>query len=601
MLKDKLQSLPNDSGVYQYFDENGHLLYIGKAKNLKNRVKSYFRFTPELRPADNLSPRIFNMISKTVDLRYIVVDSENDALILENSLIKQLKPKYNILLRDDKTYPYIYIDFAQSYPRLEITRKILKGKVKYFGPFPNGANELLDAIYEILPLVQKKSCIAGKKACLFYQIKKCHAPCEGKITTAEYAKIVDEAIELISNKDKIIEYLTNRMMDLAEQLRYEEAGKCKEQIEAIKKSKLSSSIDIAKLEDIDIFAIRANSKRVYIVKIFMRNGKIVSSSHDSIRYTEYYDEQETYKRAIMNLYNSEIALPPKQIITAIELEEKEELETFLESKLKRKVAITCPQRGEKKRLIELANKNLDELLSHEKNEEDIKEIIKEALRLENYPSRIEVFDNSHMMSEAKVGAMVVYEDDFVKESYRHYNLEANDEYAQMRELLTRRCESFDKSAPPDLWVIDGGQALLDLAVSISESCGVYIDVVAIAKEKIDAKAHRAKGKANDIIYLKDEVLRYSNSDKRLHFVQRLRDEAHRFAITFHRKQKQKKDKEISLLKVKGIGDAKIKKLLSYFDKFENIKNAPQTELEMVLNSKDAKSIYDYFHMQVSDT
>jgi excinuclease ABC subunit C len=594
MLEDKLKALPNESGVYQYFDDNGHLLYIGKAKSLKNRVKSYFRFTPSLRPADNLSPRIYNMISKTVDLRYIVVDNENDALILENSLIKQLKPKYNILLRDDKTYPYIYIDYTQPYPRLEITRKILKGKVKYFGPFATGANELLDAIYEICPLVQKKSCINSKKACLFYQIKKCHAPCEDKISTIDYAKIVESAIELLTNKDKIIKYLDDRMMYLASELRFEEAGVCKDKIESIKKSKLSSTIDLAKLEDIDIFAIAHNNKRVFIVKTFMRNGKIVSSSHDSIRYSEYYDEQETYKRAIMNLYSSEIALPPKQIITAIELEQKDDLEKFLENIFKRRVSITTPKRGDKKRLIELANKNLDELLNQETNKIDIKDSIKESFRLESYPARIEVFDNSHMMGEAKVGAMVVYADEFVKEEYRHYNLEAHDEYGQMRETLTRRAMSFDRSSPPDLWVIDGGKALMDLAIDILDSSGVYVDVIAISKEKVDAKAHRAKGKANDIIYLKDEILRYKSDDKRLQFVQRLRDEAHRFAITFHRKQKYKKDKEISLLKVNGIGDAKIKKLLSYFDSFENIKKASIEEISSVLNQKDAKSIYEYF-------
>lgn len=597
MLKDKVQNLPNDSGVYQYFDENGHLLYIGKAKNLKNRIKSYFRFSPDIRPSDTLSPRIYNMISKTVDLRYIVVENENDALILENSLIKQLKPKYNILLRDDKTYPYIYVDFATKFPRLEITRKILKGKVKYFGPFASGANEILDAIYDVIPLVQKKSCINGKKACLFYQLKKCLAPCEGKISTSEYAKVVDDAISLINNKDKIIKYLEDKMMILAEELRYEEAGEIRDKIEIIKKSKFSSNIDLAKFEDLDIFAVGHNHKKVYIIKIFMRDGKIVSSSYDTFRYSEYFDLQETYKRVILNLYGSDIALPPKQILTPIPLEDKEDLENFLYNQFAKKIEIITPQKGDKKSLIELANKNLDELLSMQTTiYEDIKEILKDSLILENYPARIEIYDNSHLMQEAKVGAMVVYEDSFVKDDYRHYNLEANDEYAQMKEMLTRRVESFDKNPPPDLWVIDGGQALLNLAISILQSSGVYIDVIAISKEKIDAKAHRAKGKANDIIYTKDEVLRLKDSDKKLQFVQKLRDEAHRFAITFHRKQKLKHDKEVSLIKVSGIGDAKLKKLLSYFGTFENIKNASIDELSNVLNTKDAQSIYNYYHI-----
>lgn len=204
-LEEKLKELPNNAGVYQYFDKEGHLLYIGKAKVLKNRVKSYFKFTPTLAPADKLSPRIFKMISEVKSLEWIVVPNEHDALILENSLIKQLKPKYNILLRDDKTYPYIVIDYKEDFPRLEITRKVLKDKnIKYFGPYSTGARDMLDSIYEIIPLVQKKSCIKGKEACLFHQINKCHAPCIGKISKEDYAKLIQEALEYIYNKSKIV-------------------------------------------------------------------------------------------------------------------------------------------------------------------------------------------------------------------------------------------------------------------------------------------------------------------------------------------------------------------------------------------------------------
>ncbi|MEA1915007.1 MAG: GIY-YIG nuclease family protein, partial [Campylobacterota bacterium] len=237
ILEQKLKKLPTLSGIYQYFDKDGRLLYVGKAKNLKNRVKSYFKFTPNLTAAAKLGPRIHKMVGEISDMNYIITPSENDALILENSLIKQLKPKYNILLRDDKTYPYIYVDAKEDFPRLEITRKILKGShIKYYGPYSIGAKDMLDSIYDILPLVQKKSCVKGAKACLFYQIKKCLAPCEGKISKKEYAKIVDQALHLLNNKNKLITLLHNKMEDYSEQFRFEEALELRNRIKSIEKS-----------------------------------------------------------------------------------------------------------------------------------------------------------------------------------------------------------------------------------------------------------------------------------------------------------------------------------------------------------------------------
>ncbi|MBT6108089.1 MAG: GIY-YIG nuclease family protein, partial [Campylobacteraceae bacterium] len=233
-LDEKLQQLPTSAGVYQYFDKDGKLLYIGKAKVLKNRVKSYFKFTPTLAPADKLGPRIYKMISEVQSLEYIVVDNENDALILENSLIKQLKPKYNILLRDDKTYPYIYIDYSEDFPRLDITRKVLKGKgIKYFGPYSTGARDMLDSIYEILPLVQKKSCIKAGKACLFYQMEKCLAPCEGKVSKDEYKKLLDEAIGFLQNKTTLLSKLQDKMISLSTKMRFEEAMDLRDRIKTI--------------------------------------------------------------------------------------------------------------------------------------------------------------------------------------------------------------------------------------------------------------------------------------------------------------------------------------------------------------------------------
>ncbi|MDZ7820071.1 MAG: excinuclease ABC subunit UvrC [Aliarcobacter sp.] len=611
-LLEKLKQLPNDAGVYQYFDKDGHLLYIGKAKVLKNRVKSYFKFTPKLLPADKLGARIYKMISEVVSCEWIVVPNEHDALILENSLIKQLKPKYNILLRDDKTYPYIVIDYNEDFPRLEITRRIHKGKnIKYFGPYSTGAKDMLDSIYEIVPLVQKKSCVKGKTACLFHQIQKCLAPCENKISKEEYSKIVENALEYIYNKSKLITKLNERMIQYSNDFRFEEAMNLRDRIKTIEKSQIKSGIDLATNEDIDIFAISASNKKAVVVRMFLRDGKLASSSHDFLKVNNFdesfdFDYNEAYKRAIINYYDNEIPLLPKEVLLAIELEADEiiELEDFLQTRFNKKIKILNPKKDKKKDIVQIAINNCDELLriDSSKNQTTIYEELKELFGLQTLPYRIESYDNSHMMGQATVGAMVVWNEElnaFDKKAFRHYNLESKDEYSQMREMLIRRVESFEKNPAPDLWIIDGGETLLKLAYDIIQSVGINLDIIAIAKEKVDAKAYRAKGAAKDIVHYRDKNKEFKNfklstSDKRLQFVQRQRDEAHRFVINFHKKQKRAEDKQISLLQIKGIGEAKIKKLLLYFGEFEKIKNASIEELKNVLNEKDAITLTNYF-------
>jgi len=291
-LDQKIKQLPDSSGIYQYFDKDDNLLYIGKAKNLSKRVKSYFSFTPELKAKSNLSTRIIKMINQTVSMNYIVVNSEHDALILENSLIKQLNPKYNILLRDDKTYPYIYIDNSLKYPRYEITRKIIKSSdITYFGPYSVGARDILDSVYEICKLVQKKGCLKSKKLCLYHQIDKCLGPCELPISKERYKKEVDLGLELIHNKKLLTTKLEKKMMFYAEEMRFEEAGELRDRIERISRSEIKSEIDFASGENYDIFAITNSQSRAVVVRIFMRNGKIISSSHDFIQLNEGYDER----------------------------------------------------------------------------------------------------------------------------------------------------------------------------------------------------------------------------------------------------------------------------------------------------------------------
>ena len=596
-LEESIKQLPDSAGIYQYFDREGKLLYIGKAKSLIKRVKSYFNFSPELKPNPNLSLRIKKMISQTVSMNYIVVNSEHDALILENSLIKQLMPKYNILLRDDKTYPYIYIDYSQEYPRFDITRKIINSPdIKYYGPYSVGARDILDSVYELCSLVQKKGSIKSKKLCLFYQIKKCLGPCELNVSKQRYKKELDVAQELIKNKKLLISKLEEKMLFYSENLRFEEALKIRDTIERISRSEIKSEIDFASSENYDIFVIKESSARAVAVRIFMREGKIISSSHDFIQLNEGYDESELYQRVLMDFYKDEKPPIIAPILVACDFEGKDVIEGYLSTVFEKKAEIKVPKIGDKKQLIDLALLNASELLKRDlpQQEEILKEVT-DLFSLNRLPKRVEIFDNSHMSATATVGAMAVYDDGaFDKKSYRTYHLDSKDEYSQMREMLSRRAESFEKNPPPDLWILDGGSTLLNLALEIVESSGVFLDAIAISKEKVDAKAHRAKGKAKDIIHTKNDEFKLKESDKRLQWVQKLRDEAHRHALNFHKKTKLKLDQESKLLSLRGISQAKIVKLINHFGTFEALKNLSQEEISSVLNAKDAaiiKSIY----------
>ena len=597
-LEQTIKQLPSSAGIYQYFDANNRLLYIGKSKNLANRVKSYFSFTPHLHANQRNSLRIVKMIEQTVSMNYIVVNSEHDALILENSLIKQLNPKYNILLRDDKTYPYIYIDTAEKYPRFDITRKILKSKsIHYFGPYSIGARDILDSVYELCQLVQKKSCLKSKKLCLYYQIKKCLGPCELPITQERYEKEITKAKTLILNKKILIKKLQEKMEFYAQEMRFEEAAQLRDRIEKITRSQTKSDIDFATNDNYDIFVVDNSDTRAVVLRLFMRHGKIISSSHDFVQLNNGFDEDELYARALLRYYADEKPPIIAPILLAKDFHDYALVQEHLTKIFEKKAKIEIPQKGKKRDLVALALLNASELLKGDKQLLDTQILLKiqELFCLDKIPSRVEIFDNSHMSGVATVGAMVVYDNGkFEKKSYRTYHLQAKDEYAQMKETLTRRIESFEKNSPPDLWVLDGGATLLKLALEILNSFGIALDVVAISKEKIDAKAHRAKGKAKDILHTKDNIFRLQESDKRLQWVQNLRDEAHRSAITFHKKTKLKRDKESQLLSLNGISQPKIIKLLNHFGTFEEIKRVSAEEISDILSKKDAKTIKNFY-------
>ncbi len=593
-MLNQIESLPDLPGVYQYFDKDLRLLYIGKAKSLKKRVKSYFRFTPLFKINPSVSPRVYKMLEQTVTLRYIVVDSEHDALILENSLIKQLRPRYNILLRDDKTYPYIYIDHSEEFARFEITRKVITGReIEYFGPYSVGARDILDSLYELIPLVQKAPCLKGKKACLYYQMKRCKAPCEGKISPDEYRGFIEQAKRLIVRKKELVLALKNRMLSYAEELRFEEAQILRDRCERIDKSEPISNIDLASNANFDIFAIAISNTKASLVKMFMRDGRVVSSTQESIRIDEDIDIDELYERALLEFYTKNRPPIVASILVADQFSEMRWVESSIGKLLKSTLKISSPIRGAKRRLVELALLNAKESLkdnSSMQHQELLMEFQK-LCKLTHLPQRIEIFDNSHLAQSSPVAGMVVYDrGQFDKSSYRHYNLNSKDEYAQMRETLSRRIKSFDKNPPPDLWIIDGGSTLLSLAISLIDSSGVNLDVVAISKEKRDGSAYRAKGVAADTLHTRDGSIKLRNNDRRVMLAQKLRDEAHRFAITFHQKSRTKASMQSKLLQTKGISEAKVKKLLNFFGSYEEIRRADEKSLKLVVSQKDAENI-----------
>ena len=598
MIERALQNLPNSAGIYKFYDKNDNLLYIGKAKVLKNRVKSYFKFTPSLQPANRLSLRIQKMINEVKRLEFIVSPSEYDALILENSLIKELKPKYNILLRDDKTYPYIAIDMEEEFPRFEITRKIERKKsIKYFGPFSSSASDILKALYLTCKLVQKKGCLKEKKECLFYQIERCHAPCVGKISRSNYLKIVEEATQLLIDRKKLIIKLEDKMIEASENLNFEEAAKLRDMQKSIKNSLHVIHLDLAKVENFDLFAIEVIGNVASIMRLFIRDGKVVSSIHNIVKNANGYEIGELYKRALIQFYNTETKLINPLILVGDDFEEKEDVAYLLAQKYGRKISITSPKRGDKLKLINIAKENAKVYLSQylNKNSDAILDEIKELFDLKKTPYTIEVFDNSHISGESPVGCMVTYEEKFIKSKYRIFNLSSKDEYGQMRELLNRRIKNFKKDSPPDLWILDGGSTLLKLAFELLKKNDQQIDLLAIAKEKKDAKSMRAKSRANDTIYSLRYDYKLPPSDKRLQLIQKLRDEAHRFAISTHRKRKLSQDMKIDLLEVKGIGEATIKKLILYFGTFENIYRASLDELKMVIGERNSKKLYNFLN------
>ena len=421
--------------------------------------------------------------------------------------------------------------------------------------------------------MQKKSCLNQNKPCLFYQIKKCKAPCANLITIEKYSEFLNEAIDLLNNPSKLINMLHKKMLLLSKDLRFEEANKIKLKIEKIKAISNINSIDLACLYNFDIFTIYSKNNKSVFIKLFMREGKIISSDHQIINHNDNeVDEEYLYTQGLINHYKQNPIMKLDSILIPLKLNNQNEILRAIGTNIK----ITNPKNGDKKRLLDLALINAKNILDNE-SRTNIEEEIKSLLNLENIPSKIEVFDTSHHLGTSIVGGMIVYENNhFLKDEYKKFNLEGKDEYSQMEEMLQRRIKHYEKTSPPDLWLLDGGIGQINIAKRLIQSSGIYIDVVAIAKEKINYKANRAKGGARDILRTKELEIKLDKSDKRLLFLQRLRDEAHRYAISFHR------HKKVKSIKNDKYSPAQLKKLLNYFGSFESINNADIKTIKEVL-------------------
>jgi len=441
--------------------------------------------------------------------------------------------------------------------------------------------------------VQKKGCLKGKKACLFYQIHRCLAPCEGKIDTYAYAKIVQEALESLNDQKKLIALLQVKMEEASMKLNFEEAAKLRDIINAIKDALHITHVELSKLEDYDVFAIEIMEKTAVVMRLFIRAGKIVSTSHTLMHNAYGFEKEELYQRALFEFYNPMNQTFARHILIAETFSEQTYMSQFLSEKFGQKMTINVPQRGEKLYLTQMAQENAKTLiLQHSiKNNNTLAEQMQTLFDLSSLPNRIEIFDNSHLGGKSPVGAMVVWDEGFDKSSYRRYELHHTDEYSQMKEMLERRINDFSKESPPDLWILDGGETLLKLAKTLLVQKGLFIDLLAIAKEKRDAKAYRSKGSAYDLLYNQNQSFHLPPSDKRLQFIQKLRDEAHRFAITYHQQKKRGRDMSLELQKIEGVGLATIKKLLLYFGTFEAIYSATQEELEVTVGKKLGANLF----------
>ena len=587
VLQEKLKLLPTKSGVYLMKNKQKQIIYVGKAINLKNRVRQYFQ------SSRNHSAKTIAMVSHIEDFETIVTDNELEALILECNLIKKHHPKYNIMLRDDKTYPYLKITLNEKYPRIVTTRRLIKDGSRYFGPYTSSTamKETLNLLRKLFPLRTCKH--LADRPCLEYHIKRCLAPCANYIDEDTYKEMVDGVCLFLEGKSEVVEQnLAKKMQMAAQNLDFEKAARLRDQLLAVRKIMEKQKI-LLDDGDIDAIGIARANYGICIEIFFIRNGKMLGRNQFLLN-DEDDDEKNLITAFLKQYYNDAVDIP-KEILIPEEIAEIE----WLWTEKKKKTKILLPKRGVKKDILTMAKENAEKyLLEQEQKLKDMKARslgavydLQKYLNLPKPPMRMECFDISHIQGSETVASMVVFQDGKPdKNSYRRFKINSTegkpDDFMSMREVTTRRYVGIDKNDLPDLIIIDGGKGQLSSALEIIRGAGHYsVPVVGLAKQFEYIFTEQSS----------EPVILPRQSDA-LYLVQSIRDEAHRFAITYHRKLRTKRNKISILDNISGIGAKRRKSLFDHFETIQNIKNASVDELMAVpgISEQIAKSIYNFF-------
>ncbi|HXB68387.1 MAG TPA: excinuclease ABC subunit UvrC [Candidatus Acidoferrales bacterium] len=593
-LRDKVDQIPFAPGVYLYKDAGGRIIYVGKAKSLRNRVRSYFS-------EDKLADvKTGTLIAEARDIDYILVENEKEALALENNLIKQYQPRYNILLRDDKTYPYIKLT-NEKYPRVYVTRRLRKDGATYFGPyFPaNLAHRLVHFIHRHFQVPSCKVDLTRfhPKPCLQFHIHRCLGPCVQGLTTDEtYAGAVrDVRLFLEGRHNDLAKGLRERMESASAEMRFEEAAAMRDLIVTVEEIEERQIMAAAKGDDVDIFAAYAEPPLVALNLFHLRNGQIVDRREYFWEDQHEFDEPVFFSSLLKQLYLDQQFIPA-EIHVPVEFEDREALEELLSEKRNRRVEIRTPQRGQKKALLDLVQNNARHSFDGrfrvlKPSSRAIQEALQDALNLPDAPARIECFDISHIQGTDKVASMVVWEDGKMKKAdYRKFIIRTvvgNDDFASMREVVTRRYSRLqeEKLPMPGLVLIDGGLGQLHAAAEALEAIGISDQPLAsIAKRE-------------EIIYVygqEDEPLALDRFSPILHLIQSIRDEAHRFAVTFHRSRRNALQLTSELDTIPGVGQRTVQKLLKEFGSSELVRAATEDQLAVVVGRAAAKKVRAHY-------
>jgi excinuclease ABC subunit C len=602
----KIRTLPTAPGVYLYKNAEGQVIYVGKAKSLRARVRNYF--TDEAM-ADS---KTGTLMREAVDVEYIVVDNNGEALALENNLIKQHKPRYNILLRDDKTYPYIKLTLADRYPRVYVTRRLKKDGSEYFGPyFPaNLAYRITDLIHRhfLIPSCNIDLRRYHPRPCLQYYIGRCLGPCvKGMVADPRYAEAVNDVRLFLQGKQtELAKSLHARMITAAENEQFELAAKYRDLISTVEQLQDKQRVAAAEGDDADVFGFHYENGMLAVNLFHMRGGRILDRREffwDKVPYLEVHNEAvgaqfdpgDFFSSFLMQLYSDQQYMP-KYVYVPVDFEDRPALEEVLGEHFHARIEIHVPQRGDKRSLIDLAGNNAKQSFDQrfrtmKPNADTIQLALQDALMLPEKPRRIECFDISHIQGAETVASMVVWEDGAMKKSdYRKFiikTVEGVDDFASMREVVGRRYKRIleNKEKMPSLILIDGGIGQLHAAAEALEALQITTQPLAsIAKRE-------------EIIYVhgqEDEPIILDHHSPILHVVQIIRDEAHRFAVTFHRKRRQMRDRANELLEIPGIGETAMRRLLEHFGSVKAVREADAAALSAVVNRTQAEAILNYF-------